>query len=48
MELDREGGCTRPSGVDGMRNDDGAVALRVVAVAGVTVVSVAKDGRAGR
>jgi len=46
MELDREAVCTWPSGVDGMRKDDGAVGLRVVAVA--VIDSEPKNGKAGR
>jgi len=45
-ELDREAVCTWPSGVDGMRKDDGAVVLCVVAVA--VIDSEPKNGKTGR
>ena len=46
MELDREAVCVWPSGVDGMRKDDGAVGLRVVAVA--VIGSEPNNGTTGR
>jgi len=46
MELDREAVCTWPSGVDGMRKDDGAIGVRVAAVA--VIDSEPKNGKTGR
>ena len=46
MELDREAVCPWPSGVDGMRKDDGAIGLRVMAVA--VIGSEPKNGTTGR
>lgn len=45
-ELDREAVCTWPNGVDGMRKDDGAVVLCVVAVA--VIDSEPNNGKTGR